>query len=182
MGTILSRIRRWYFDIAYLYGSKLVCCQKVERFSHTGNLKRDEQAAKSNRTLNVNNDQRRILLPPRDLTAYGFNNLNLMRRRSLHSSSTKGDSLNSLTSKTIDNSRLEEFSRSDKPVRAPGGKDATTIAKNLLEQIEQKNQKYFNLIDIIANPHFLEKCYSEIRSKPGNMTKGITDETLDKLN
>ncbi len=37
----------------------------------------------------------------------------------------------------------------------------------------------WNLHRILCNPDFLEICYNKLRSKPGNMTQGITPETLD---
>lgn len=155
-----------------------MCCQKDKRISHIGNLQRNEQAAKSNRTLNVNNSQ------PRDLTAYRAI-ITLTRGRSFHSSissNTKGSSLNSLVGKTGDNSRLEKSIKSDKPEWVSGRVDAVTVVKRLLEQKSLKGHKLYNLIGILADPYFLEKCYSEIRSKPGNMTKGTTNETLDRIN
>lgn len=42
--------------------------------------------------------------------------------------------------------------------------------------------RYFKLIDIISDKHFLIKAYNEIRSNPGNMTKGSDNETLDEIN
>jgi retron-type reverse transcriptase len=45
-----------------------------------------------------------------------------------------------------------------------------------------KNDKYNGLINILANPLFLQACYLEIKSKPGNMSKGVTAETLDGIN
>lgn len=108
-----------------------------------------------------------------------------MRGRSLHNStreSVKGDSLNSLTVKTIDNDRIEKSAKSDKPEWVSDGVDVTTVVKRLLElRPKRGNQKIYDLNGILANPHFLERCYSEIRSKPGNMTKGITNETLDRI-
>jgi hypothetical protein len=40
---------------------------------------------------------------------------------------------------------------------------------------------YHGLINIISNPHFLWACYETIRGKPGNMTKVISNETLDGI-
>ena len=45
-----------------------------------------------------------------------------------------------------------------------------------------KNNVYNGIINILANPLFLQACYLEITSKPGNMSKGIIDETLDGIN
>lgn len=138
------------------------------------------QAAKSNRTLNVINSQLR------DPTAYGLNP-SLMRRRSLHSIANervdkKEDSLVRPKGNSLDSSQFEKSTKSDKPIWVSGGADATTIVKNLLEQRNNKSQKHYKLTEIIANEHFLEKCYTEIMSKPGNMTRGSTNETLDGIN
>lgn len=43
------------------------------------------------------------------------------------------------------------------------------------------NGKYNGLINILANSEFLQACYLDIRSKPGNMPKGISNETLDGI-
>lgn len=112
-----------------------------------------------------------------------------MRGRSLHSSKhsnlkTKGDSQNSLTLKAIDNSKAltRAPAKSDKPTKVSYEIGATTIVKKILEQQNLKGQKHYKLLDIITDPSFLEKCYREIRSKPGNMTKGTDNETLDGIN
>lgn len=39
-----------------------------------------------------------------------------------------------------------------------------------------------NLIGLLSKPALLETAYNNIKSKPGNMTPGITPETLDGLN
>jgi hypothetical protein len=50
-----------------------------------------------------------------------------------------------------------------------------------LNEWEGKNQKIRNLMKILSDPLYLVKSYEDIKSKPGNMTKGIKPETLDKL-
>jgi hypothetical protein len=46
----------------------------------------------------------------------------------------------------------------------------TTIVMQKLEQYKKPEQKYYNLIDIIADPYFLVACYEEIAKKKSNMT------------
>lgn len=143
-----------------------------------GSLKRNGQAAKPIWTLNGTNSQLR------DLTASAGVSRN-MRTRSLHSSrETKGDSQNSLELKAVDdNSPMDEkLLKSDKPKWVSGGHSVTTTVRKVLEQRDLKNHKYYKLLEILSNPYFLERCYSEIRSKPGNMTKGTDKETLDGIN
>jgi len=43
----------------------------------------------------------------------------------------------------------------------------------------RKDQTYNGLINIIADPIFLWACDDSIKSKRGNMSRGITPETLD---
>jgi len=43
------------------------------------------------------------------------------------------------------------------------------------------NGTYNGLIRIISNPLFLQGCYNEMKSKPGNMSKGTDDTTLDGI-
>lgn len=40
---------------------------------------------------------------------------------------------------------------------------------------------YNGLVKILADPAFLLACYNTIKSKPGNMTKGTSNETLDGI-
>lgn len=109
-----------------------------------------------------------------------------MRGRSLHSSvsekyNTKEDSCDRPKGKILDDDNIKSV-KSDKPEWVSGRVDVTTMIKKLLEQKERKSGKYYDLINVMANAYYLEKCYSEIKSKPGNMTKGISNETLDKIN
>jgi len=93
----------------------------------------------------------------------------------------KEDSQNSLKLKTLDDNKKKP-AKSENPIKDSCGIGVTTIVKRILEQRDLKGQKHFKLLDIITDPNFLEKCYSEIRSKPGNMTMGTDRETLDGIN
>jgi hypothetical protein len=50
------------------------------------------------------------------------------------------------------------------------------------EQEQEQEQKYYNLIDIIADPYFLVACYEEIAKKKGNLTHETDWITLYGLN
>jgi hypothetical protein len=50
-----------------------------------------------------------------------------------------------------------------------------------LEQYKDENNKYNGIIRILADPGFLQFCYMLIKGKPGNMSAGITRETLDGI-
>lgn len=53
---------------------------------------------------------------------------------------------------------------------------------NLLFGNLKLNKKANNLTTILSNKQFLIGCYSNIKSKPGNMTSSLDKETLDGIN
>lgn len=165
-GSVRSRIERRYFSSAVGGGSNTNSCRKAEWSSHIGCLKGNEQAPKSIWTINI------FCCQLREITA-----TTCMRKRSLR----KGDSQDKLETIIIDSGQ-EKPSPLDKLVKESGKVGVTTIISKALGLRDLKGHKHYNLIEFLANPRFLEKCYSEIRSKPGNMTKGITMETLDRIN
>jgi hypothetical protein len=50
-----------------------------------------------------------------------------------------------------------------------------------LERYKDNDGKYNAIIRILADAGFLQFCYMLIKGKPGNMSKGITKETLDGI-
>jgi hypothetical protein len=56
-----------------------------------------------------------------------------------------------------------------------------TMVKKELFQYKEHNGKYNGLIRIISKPEFLVACYEEIKGKPGNMTPGVDNTTLDGI-
>lgn len=50
-----------------------------------------------------------------------------------------------------------------------------------LEQYKNIDGKYNAIIRILADAGFLQYCYMLLKGKPGNMSKGITKETLDGI-
>lgn len=106
-----------------------------------------------------------------------------MRKRSFHSSvdlDTKGNSSKLSISKTIDNN-LGNSSNKVKPVKVAKRVGVTTIVTKKLKQIKKKGQKYYNLLNILADPYFLVSCYEEISKKKGNMTPGTDGYTIDGI-
>lgn len=59
--------------------------------------------------------------------------------------------------------------------------DFRKVVSSQLNDYLNRENKYNGIIRIIANPDFLMRCYMEIKSKPGNMSKGTTPETLDGI-
>lgn len=50
-----------------------------------------------------------------------------------------------------------------------------------LGQYRNSDNKYNGIIRILADPGFLQYCYMLLKGKPGNMSVGATNETLDGI-
>jgi retron-type reverse transcriptase len=50
-----------------------------------------------------------------------------------------------------------------------------------LDKLKKGDNSYSGLIKILANSEYLKASYLEIKSKPGNMSKGMDDTTLDGI-
>lgn len=153
-------------------------CQKP--FAH---FRIEDYIAQSPKTINLNAS----VLQPRDLTAskYGlYLQSYLLRGRSFHSSCTvtaKENNQKSIPPLTcISNTKGAEDLNLEK-----GSDSITSVsmwAKKEVNKYIRKDNMYNGLINIISNPLFLQGCYNEIKSKPGNMSKGTNPETLDGIN
>ena len=56
-----------------------------------------------------------------------------------------------------------------------------TLTKKELLLCRDRRGAYNGLINTLKKPEYLVACYEEIKSKPGNMTRGSNKETLDGL-
>lgn len=56
-----------------------------------------------------------------------------------------------------------------------------TFTRKELQLYKDRRGVYNGLINILKKPEFLVACYEDIKGKPGKMTKGTTNETLDGL-
>lgn len=68
-----------------------------------------------------------------------------------------------------------------KPVRKTKP-DLFVEVSRRLKKFQSKDNKYYNINELLGDPYFLIACYENIKSKPGNMTKGINNYTLDGIN
>ena len=135
---------------------------------HSSEEKTIVQAAKGT-ALDSNPVKNKHEMGTGDPTASGKNP---KRRRSRHSSaSVKDDSLiTPLRTNKISKPSPEESLR-------------RVVSEQLDSYQDTKHGgKYNGVIRIIADPKFLLDCYKLIKSKPGNMSKGTTPETLDGIN
>jgi len=180
--NILRKIHRYYSSIAWCHDNGSLSRQKARRSSPTGSFKlKCEQAAKTIGTLNTTQCQLR------DSTASTIIKIKFfeMRKRNFHSSVciyAKGSSLNPLTLETSDSNNNKPVSKVEASKKVAKRVGVTTIVMQKLEQYKKPEQKYYNLIDIIADPYFLVACYEEIAKKKSNMTPGSDGITLDGLN
>jgi len=56
-----------------------------------------------------------------------------------------------------------------------------SFVESKLNLYRDKDDKLNGIINILADPGYLQFCYMLIKGKPGNMSKGITKETLDGI-
>lgn len=179
MGGIVSRIFRYFFGIAVVHGSRNNSCRKTKRSFHIKSSNEDKQAAKAIEYNNTLLDNKHSIS-----ATTGSNRLGplAMRRRSFHTSAIcmKGNSMDILDIEMLDNNNVP--AREVKPGRMAKRVGVTTIMREYLELGKKPDQKHYNIIKTIADPHFLVACYEEIMGKPGNMTRGSDKETLDGLN
>lgn len=108
-----------------------------------------------------------------------------MRKRNFHSSVciyAKGSSINPLTLESSDSNNNKPVNKVEPRKKVAKRVGVTTIVMQKLEQYKKPEQKYYNLIDIIADPYFLVACYEEIAKKKGNITPETEGITIEGLN
>lgn len=173
-GGLLSRICRG-LSWTYMIISHGLCTVKNQleipiRKPRTsiGMFNGNAQVPKTAKTLNITRPQ------PRDLTAF-------VRGRSLNSRafSSKSGSRSTLK-KYSNNSALAKAERDDKG-QNPSKQPAGSILEETIASSQSKGQKVRGLMRILSDQYFLMKCYEEIKSNPGNMTRGLTKTTLDDV-
>jgi group II intron reverse transcriptase/maturase len=119
------------------------------------------------------------VLQPRDLTAKVSEN-DITRRRNFHS-----DTLKESSWKMPLNDAYDSDIKDTDELNPKGSKSSTSISSWANKEVDKYlkgNGTYNGLIRIITDPLFLQGCYNEIKSKPGNMTKGTDNSTLDGIN
>lgn len=97
----------------------------------------------------------------------------------LNSESDKKDHSDLWTSMKPSNE--DEKPNKRKPIRKTKPDLFVEVSKRMKKYVSE-NGVYYNLNKLLSDPYFLIACYENIKSKPGNMTKGIDKYTLDGLN
>lgn len=112
-----------------------------------------------------------------DLTAESSTETKVMRRRNSRSSlGSKGPNFQ----ETKESSK--KFStKNTKVSQLVSNQTLRTFVQSKLNSYKSKYDKYNGIIRILSDPAFLQFCYLLIKGKPGNMSIGITKETLDGI-
>jgi len=108
-----------------------------------------------------------------------------MRGRRYHSSlvgETKDTSQNSVFKGSSDvEPKIALKKTKPKTTKAVNNNAILIDLHNKIQEYKQHHQKIFNLSSIFTDPHFLISCYNQIKGKSGNMSPGISKETLDGI-
>jgi hypothetical protein len=169
----------YYFSIASEYGNLFTSCQKAKRTLSKGSFE-CKQAAKSMWTLNSTMSQ------PRDSTAYVRVCNPITRKRSLSTSMlthTKGDSITFPVAEAVYSNNVSV--REVKPLKVAKQVDVTSIVRKQLDQVKNpgaSRQKYYKIINLIANPQFLAACYVDIIGKEVNNAATCTPDWKGLVN
>jgi hypothetical protein len=75
----------------------------------------------------------------------------------------------------------DDKSNKRKPIRKTRPNLLVEVSKRMKKFVNDEGV-YYNLNKLLSDPYFLIACYENIKGKPGNMTKGIDNYTLDGLN
>lgn len=129
-----------------------------------------ETISPNDKTLSEKKDTSRELL---DLNASANKS---KRGQSPHSSEERKSPNSQAKGGSAKSSTLKQGSRS-----MVSNQSLRMLVMSRLEQYRNKDGKYNAIIRILADAGFLQFCYMLIKGKPGNMSRGITKETLDGI-
>jgi hypothetical protein len=153
----------------------LIGCREAGSHPSEGSPKRtDAQGSKPNNTMlspqgDGENDDKRKPSDPSASTR--------KRGRSSHSSPKPKISTSEVTKGSSDNTKASRQGTRSKVSNST----LRSFVTDKLSEYMSKDGRYNGLIRILSDPAFLQFCYMLIKGKPGNMSKGITKETLDGI-
>jgi hypothetical protein len=64
---------------------------------------------------------------------------------------------------------------------AAGSNSEYINGSDIKSRLKMRNGKYYSLLKLVSDPDILFGAYNSIKSKPGNMTPGVDNETLDGI-
>jgi retron-type reverse transcriptase len=167
---ILSRISRYLIAMATLVGSDQRGSPIGGDHPSEGSINKYAHAQESNPNKTSADKKTDTQQQPSDLTAESHK----MRGRSSHSSpepkgsdprKTKGSSKKPLVKKP-------------KVSQLVSNQTLRTFVTAKLDRFKNMDGKYNGIIRILADPAYLQFCYMLIKSKPGNMSRGLTKDGI----
>ncbi|PRT54170.1 Putative COX1/OXI3 intron 1 protein [Wickerhamiella sorbophila] len=144
---------------------------KEESLSIEDNNAQEAKEIKPEQSESNLNVKEELSNEPWDVTASGDNNVIAKRARMNRSTD--------LEKKGRKGSSNEESDNKTKTVR--NKKAHTFVLERLGKYYDKSTNTYNGIIKVLRNTEFLQLCYLEIKSKLGNMTKGLDRTTLDSI-
>ena len=173
--SVLSGIEGHLCGIGYYHTRRVVASSEPQTHPIEGLPQGMRDTLSSKDIMNTNQ------VEPWDVTAI---KKYFERAQSNHSSEGNGNKPNQVVK---DCNSLKQGAESGISRSLKAGSQESVRDKGGIQELEdllkddKKSGIYHNLIDIIANERFLIGCYNDIKGKPGNMTKGYNEETLDGI-
>jgi len=173
---ILSRISRYVIgNFAIIEDSGYDGYLKAKGHSRQESLKKTSVQEPKTKTpnLNLNSDENSEDMKPRELSA------SIKKRGRSCRNSPKPEREEPETKDNSKKSSAEK--RGTRNNVSLTNQSLRSYVQSKLDQYRDDDGKYNGLINILADVGYLQFCYMLIKGKPGNMSKGITKETLDGL-
>ena len=148
------------------------CLQAEDHFNEKSKLLTCAQEPKPKKSFPINNgrnDTTRELSDPNASTCKRGRSPHSNQRPKISIPKVKGDSVKSPAVK-------KQGSRS-----MVTNQSLRMFVTSQLERYKIEDGKYNAIIRILSDAGFLQYCYMLIKGKAGNMSKGITNETLDGI-
>ena len=108
-----------------------------------------------------------------------------MRGRRYHSSTIACDDVKDTSRDSVSKSNPSPIkklaSRKIKSEKTIYRNAIVTRLRSTILNSKGEHQKIYGLLDILSDVDFLVSCYILIRGKPGNMSPGVDNSTLDGI-
>jgi group II intron reverse transcriptase/maturase len=111
----------------------------------------------------------------------------IMRGRRYHSShllieGTKDTSRDSVSKSTIDPTKKTASRKIKSSSKTINRNAIVTMLQSKILNSRAQHQKIYNLLNIFSDVDYLVSCYLLIKGKPGNMSPGVDQTTIDGIN
>jgi len=124
----------------------------------------------SSPNLNKNDEDREPGEPSASKRMRGRSHRSSLKSEKMKPGKAKGDSSISSTEKQGTRNKVSLTNQS-----------LRSFVQYKLSRYKDDDNRMNGIVNILADPGYLQFCYMLIKGKPGNMSKGITKETLDGI-